>query len=106
MRGADAVILVTEPTPFGLHDLRVAVQVARDELGLPVAVVVNRDGVGDDGVDAYCAAENVPILLRIPLERAIAEGIANGEPLIAIRPEYRARFVALWEQVKRLGTEE
>jgi MinD superfamily P-loop ATPase len=103
MRGADAVLLVTEPTPFGLHDLRVAVQVARDELGLPVTVVVNRDGVGDDGVDAYCAAENLPILLRIPLERAIAEGIANGEPLVDIRPEYRARFVALWEQLGELG---
>ena len=106
MRGADAVLLVTEPTPFGLHDLRVAVEVARDELGLPVAVVVNRDGVGDDGVDAYCAAENLPILLRIPLERAIAEGIANGEPLIAIRPEYRARFVALWEQLEGVGSRE
>ncbi len=99
MRGADVVLLVTEPTPFGLHDLRVAVQVARDELGLPVAVVVNRDGVGDDGVDAYCAAEGLPILLRIPLERAIAEGIANGATLIDIRPEYRARFIALWDEL-------
>ncbi|MBN2391565.1 MAG: ATP-binding protein [Anaerolineae bacterium] len=106
MRDADAVLLVTEPTPFGLHDLRVAVQVARDELGLPVAVVVNRDGVGDDGVDAYCAAENLPILLRIPLERAIAEGIANGESLVAIRPEYRARFVALWGQLEGLRNRE
>lgn len=104
LRGADAVLLVTEPTPFGLHDLRVAVQVARDELDLPVAVVVNRDGVGDAGVDAYCAAEGLPILLRIPLERAIAEGIANGAPLIAIQPEYRARFVTLWEQLQGLGT--
>lgn len=100
MRGADAVLLVTEPTPFGLHDLRVAVQVARDELGLPVAVVVNRDGVGDDGVDVYCAAEGLPILLRIPLERAIAEGIANGATLIDIRPAYQARFIALWEELK------
>lgn len=100
MRGADAVLLVTEPTPFGLHDLRVAVQVARDELGLPVAVVVNRDGVGDDGVDAYCAAEGLPILLRIPLERAIAKGIANGQTLIDIRPEYQARFIALWDELR------
>ncbi len=102
MRGADAVLLVTEPTPFGLHDLRVAVQVACDELGLPVAVVVNRDGVGDDGVDAYCAAENLPILLRIPLERVIAEGIARGESLIAIRPEYQTRLVELWESIMEL----
>lgn len=106
LRGADVVLLVTEPTPFGLHDLRVAVQVARDELGLPVAVVVNRDGVGDDGVDTYCAAEGLPISLRIPLERTIAEGIANGEPLIAIRPEYQARFVALWERLEGVGSKE
>jgi len=99
MRGADAVLLVTEPTPFGLHDLRVAVQVARDELGLPVAVIVNRDGVGDAGVDTYCAAEGLPILLRIPLERAIAEGIANGASLIDIRPEYRESFIALWDEL-------
>ena len=97
MRGADAALLVTEPTPFGLHDLRVAVQVARDELGLPVAVVVNRDGV-----DAYCATEGLPILLRIPLERVIAEGIARGETLIAIRPEYQTRLVELWKRITEL----
>ncbi|HOT91733.1 MAG TPA: ATP-binding protein [Anaerolineae bacterium] len=102
MRGADAVLLVTEPTPFGLHDLRVAVQVARDELGLPVAVVVNRDGIGDGGVDAYCAAEGLPILLRIPLERAIAEGIARGDSLIAIHPEYQTQLVELWKTIAEL----
>jgi MinD superfamily P-loop ATPase len=99
MRGADAVLLVTEPTPFGLHDLRLAVQVARDELGLPVGVVINRDGVGDAGVDDYCAAEAIPILLRIPLERAIAEGIAEGLPLVTLRPAYGAQFVALWNRM-------
>jgi MinD superfamily P-loop ATPase len=67
MRGADAVLLVTEPTPFGLHDLRVAVQVARDELHLPVGVVINRDSIAYRGVDAFCEAENLPILMRIPL---------------------------------------
>ena len=103
LRDADAVLLVTEPTPFGLHDLRVAVQVARDELDLPVAVVVNRDGVGDAGVDAYCAAEELPILLRIPLDRVIAEGIANGDPLVAIRPEYQPRLVTLWEEIQTLA---
>jgi len=99
MRGADAVLLVTEPTPFGLHDLRLAVQVARDELGLPVGVVVNRDGVGDAGVDDFCAAEAVPILERIPLDRAIAEGIAEGRTLVDIRPEVAGRLVALWDRM-------
>ena len=97
LRGADVALLVTEPTPFGLHDLQLAVQLARGELGLPVAVVINRAGMGDANVDAYCAAENIPILLRIPLERAIAEGMAQGEPLVALRPAYRVQLVELWD---------
>jgi MinD superfamily P-loop ATPase len=101
MRGAGFVLLVTEPTPFGLHDLRLAVQVARDELGLPVGVVVNRDGVGDAGVDEYCAAEGIPILMRIPLDRRIAEAISGGEALVDALPEYRPWFLDLYEQIVR-----
>jgi MinD superfamily P-loop ATPase len=92
MRGADFVLMVTEPTPFGLHDLRLAVEVARDELGLPVGVVVNRDGVGDQGVDDYCDAEDIPILMRIPLDRRIAEAYSEGIPLVEALPEYRKQF--------------
>ncbi len=88
MRGADFVLLVTEPTPFGLHDLRLAVQVARGELGLPVGVVVNRDGIGDTGVDENCASEGMPILMRIPLDRRIAEAISEGKALVEVMPEY------------------
>jgi MinD superfamily P-loop ATPase len=99
MRGADFVLLVTEPTPFGMHDLRLTVQVARDELGLPVGVVINRDGVGDAGVDDYCAAEGIPILMRIPLDRRIAEAISEGEALVEALPEYRPRFLDLYEQI-------
>ena len=102
MRGADIVLLVTEPTPFGHHDLKVAVQVARDELHLPVAVVVNRDGIGDAGVDAYCTAQGIPILMRIPLERSIAEGIARGRALVEVRPVYRERFAALCSQLEAM----
>ena len=100
MRGADFVLLVTEPTPFGLHDLRLAVEVARDELGLPVGVVVNRDGVGDQSVDEYCAAENIPILMRIPLDRRIAEAYSEGRPLVEALPEYRERFRELYERIE------
>lgn len=102
MHGADAVLLVTEPTPFGLHDLRMAVEVARGELGLPVGVVINRDGLGDRGVDEYCAAENLPILMRIPLERRIAEAYSEGIPLVAAVPKYRERFLELWKDVASL----
>lgn len=103
MRGADVVLMVTEPTPFGLHDLRLAVEVARDELGLPVGVVVNRDGVGDRGVDAYCAAEEIPILMRVPLERRIAEAYSDGVSLVDVLPAYRERFQVLYRQIARLS---
>ncbi len=100
LRGADYALMVTEPTPFGLHDLRMAVQVARDELGLPVGVVVNRDGVGDSGVDDYCRAEQIPILLRIPLDRRIAEACSDGHPLVEALPEYAARFRDLYRRIR------
>jgi len=93
------VLMVTEPTPFGLHDLRLAVEVARDELGLPVGVVINRDGVGDQGVEDYCAAENIPILMRIPLDRRIAEAYSDGMPLVKALPEYRAKFTQLYLRI-------
>lgn len=106
MRGADFVLLVTEPTPFGLHDLRLAVEVAREvrasgRMTLPVGVVVNRDGVGDKGVDEYCAAEDIPILMRIPLDRRIAEAYSEGVPMVETLPEYKARFRELYQRIER-----
>jgi MinD superfamily P-loop ATPase len=103
MRAADLVLMVTEPTPFGLHDLRLAVEVARGELGLPVGVVINRDGVGDRGVDEYCADEGIPILMRIPLDRRIAEAYSEGVSLIETLPAYRERFWELYRQIVRLS---
>jgi MinD superfamily P-loop ATPase len=102
LHGADAALLVTEPTPFGLHDLRATVEVARGELGLPVAVVVNRADVGSEEVDDYCAAAQIPILMRIPLERAIAEGIAEGLALVDIHPEYLESFQELYRDLVSL----
>ncbi len=103
MREADFVLLVTEPTPFGLHDLCLAVEVARDELHLPVGVVINRDGIGDRGVDEYCAAEGVPILMRIPLDRRIAEAYSEGIPLVQAMPEYRQQFLNLYIAIEKLA---
>ncbi len=99
MRGADFVLMVTEPTPFGLHDLKLAVEVARDELGLPVGVVINRDGVGDQGVEDYCVAEGIPILMRIPLDRRIAEAYSEGVTMVEALPAYRERFVELYRAI-------
>ena len=100
MRGSDFVLLVTEPTPFGLHDLRLAVEVARDELELPVGVVINRDGIGDRGVEEYCKTEKIPILLRIPHDRRIAEAYSKGTPLVEAFPEYREHFLELYRSIQ------
>ncbi len=101
LRGADYALLVTEPTPFGLHDLRIAVDVARGELGVPVGVVVNRDGVGDSGVDDYCRNEGISILLRIPLDRQIASACSDGIPLIEALPQYRQAFLGLLNRIRQ-----
>ena len=101
MHGADFALLVTEPTPFGLHDLKQAVEVARGELGLPVGVLINREGVGDKGVDTYCQEHNVPLLMRIPIDRRIAEAYSDGVPLVEALPAYRQRFRALYSDIVR-----
>ncbi len=100
MHGADFVLMVTEPTPFGLHDLKLAVEVARHELGLPVGVVINRAGIGDEGVEAYCAAEGIPILMRIPFDRRIAEVYSEGGLIIEALPEYRGQFWGLYQRIR------
>ncbi len=98
LRGADFALLVTEPTPFGLHDLKQVAGITR-ELGIPAGVVVNRDGMGDNAVEAYCAEAGLPILLRIPMERRFAEAIASGKTLVEAAPEYRAKFRILLESI-------
>jgi MinD superfamily P-loop ATPase len=100
MRGVDFILLVTEPTPFGLHDLKQVVGITR-ELGLPTGVVVNRDGIGDKAVDSYCAEAGIPILMRIPMERRFAEAIASGKTLVEAAPEYHPLFLDLLENIRR-----
>lgn len=89
LRGADFAVLVTEPTPFGLHDLRLAVETAR-HLGIPCGVVINRAGIGDSRVVDYCAAEGVPILLQIPDDRRIAEACSRGEVYAATDEDFKS----------------
>jgi MinD superfamily P-loop ATPase len=98
MRGADFAILVTEPTPFGLHDLKQVVNIAR-ELNIPAGVIVNRDGIGDDAVEKYCAENNLSILLKIPMERRFAEAIASGKTLVEAAPEYIPLFRDLLKSI-------
>ena len=99
IRGADYLLLVTEPTPFGLHDLKLAVQLSK-ELEIPTGVVVNRDGIGDTQVDGFCQQAGIPILMRIPLKREIGAGIAQGKTLVDILPEYQASFQEMFEKIQ------
>ena len=78
MKDTDFVLLVTEPTPFGLHDLQLAVEAVRI-LNIPMGLVINRADMGDDKVRAYARAEGVPILMEIPFDRRIAESYSRGE---------------------------
>jgi MinD superfamily P-loop ATPase len=98
IRGADFVLLVTEPTPFGLHDLKQVAAIV-SELGLPAGVVINRDGIGDNAVEEFCSANNLPILLRIPMERRFAEAIASGKTLVEAAPEYHPVFERLLQTI-------
>jgi MinD superfamily P-loop ATPase len=98
VRGSDFVLLVTEPTPFGLHDLKQMTGILR-EMNIPSGVVINRDGIGDGTVETYCIAENLPILMHIPFERAIAEGLSAGKTLVEIQPDYQERFQELYQQI-------
>jgi MinD superfamily P-loop ATPase len=96
IRDADFALLVTEPTPFGLYDLALAVEMVR-ELGVPFGVVVNRVGIGDDRVHAFCCEQGIPILLEMPDDRRIAEVYSRGELIVDALPQYRLHFRQLGE---------
>ena len=98
IQGADIALLVTEPTPFGLHDLKAAVGVARS-LEVPIGVIINRDGIGDDRVERYCADEGIPVVLKIPFDREIAQLYSQGILLVDVLPEWRERFLSLYERL-------
>ena len=104
IRGSDYVLLVTEPTPFGLNDLRLAVETVR-QLGLPFGVVINRADIGDRGVRDYCAQEGITILLEVPDDRRIAEAYSRGEVIVEALPEYRPTFERLWAVIERAAAE-
>jgi len=102
VKGVDYCILVTEPTPFGLHDLKIIVQVLED-MSIPFGVVINRAGIGDRKVYDYCREKNIPILLEIPYDRRIAELYSRGIPFSLEMTEYREKFRDLFNDVRRLA---
>ncbi len=99
--GADFCVMVTEPTPFGLHDMEIATEVIM-QLGIPLGVVVNFAGIGDRGVYDYCEKMNLPILMEIPYDRKIAELYSRGIPFVEKMPEWRSKFQELHEKIKEI----
>ena len=102
---SDFCLLVTEPTPFGLSDLGAAVETCRS-LGVSCGVLINRAGSGFEGVEKYCEAEGLPVLLKIPQDRAIAEAYSCGETLLSAQPQWEAPLAALFETINTLCMKE
>ncbi len=96
--GSDYCLLVTEPTPFGLHDLQIVVNVVR-ALRIPFGVVINCAGIGDNAVYTYCREERIPVLLEIPFMRRIAELYSRGVPFVEAMPDWKQRFRNLYQDV-------
>jgi MinD superfamily P-loop ATPase len=98
LRGSDYLLLVTEPTPFGLHDLKLAVQMA-EELNIPAGVIVNREINSYPELETFCGERKLPVLMHIPFNRSIAMGIAHGMLLTDICPDFRAQFIRMYSEI-------
>lgn len=102
VKESDLVLLVTEPTPFGLHDLKLAVETVR-KLEKPFAVVINRHGIGDDKVEKYCEEEGIEIVATIPNDRKIAETYSRGGLLYTSIPEVKEAIVKIAAYIEKAG---
>jgi len=94
VKNTDYVLMVTEPTPFGLNDLKLAVEMVR-LLNIPFGVLVNRYGLGDDRVEKYCRDENIDVIMKLPDDRRIAEAYSEGRMIVDVLPEYTELFTGL-----------
>lgn len=99
----DVAVLVTEPTPFGLHDLRLAVGMMR-EVGVPFGIFINRADIGDDEVRRFCDTEGIPILAEMPNDRRVAEVYSRGAVIVDNVPEYRPVFEKLYDELRRIAS--
>jgi MinD superfamily P-loop ATPase len=102
MKSADFVLLVTEPTPFGLYDLKLAVGAVKI-LGIPCGLVINRSDMGDDHVRVYAEQEDLSILMEIPFDRRIAEAYSRGEMIVEVMPEWKEKFVELYNHIEKIA---
>jgi MinD superfamily P-loop ATPase len=92
-------VLVTEPTPFGLNDLKLAVEMV-NALGIRSGVVINQADIGDAGTKKYCSEKNIPLLAEIPHDRKIAEAYAEGTPAVRISASYENLFREIWSRIE------
>ena len=98
VKNSDFCALVTEPTPFGLNDLVLAVEVLR-KVKVPFGVVINRSDLGDQKTDEYCEKENIPVLMRIPFRKDFAASYSRGETLVEAFPDYGKEFKKLYGEI-------
>jgi MinD superfamily P-loop ATPase len=101
MKDVDFILLVTEPTPFGLYDLKLAVG-AVNILNIPCGLIINRSDIGDENVKAYATQEGLPILMEIPFDRRIAETYSRGEVLVEVMPEWKEKFLELYHRIEEM----
>ena len=97
---ADFVLLVTEPTPFGLNDLKLSVETL-EQLGKKMGVIINRSGLGDQSVYQYLREKKIPFLMEIPFDKRIAEAYSKGKLITVELPEYRQAFAELYQKVEQ-----
>jgi MinD superfamily P-loop ATPase len=105
IKGSDFCILVTEPTPFGLNDLILAVEVVR-KLVIPFGVIINRSDIGNGEVEEYCLKEKIPVIAQIPFDMKIAESYSRGLNVVEAIPEYKQIFNKIFQSVNCLAKKE
>jgi MinD superfamily P-loop ATPase len=101
VKGSDFSVLVTEPTPFGLNDLKLAAETLR-LLKIPFGVIINRADIGNSDVGDYCQMHNIPVLMTIPMDRTIAVAYSEGRPVIEVLPSYKTKFIDVYKKIKDL----
>lgn len=104
IKNTDFVILVTEPTPFGYHDLALTIELV-NSMHIPAGIIVNRDGIGNIDMEAISKETGIPILMRIPMRKGIAQELAKGYLLLDAFPEFATEFDDLHLQIQSLISE-
>jgi MinD superfamily P-loop ATPase len=99
VEGTDHAVIVTEPTPFGLSDMKMVIEMLT-EMKIPYSVIINKDGMGDNEMEDFCMRENIPITGRIPFSLELAEIYARGELATEASDQWKNHFTEIWESLK------